>query len=229
MSGVRAASVMHIYRTRDVEVVALRGVDLEVAGGETVALLGPSGSGKSTLLAMLAGLARPSAGVVEVAGQDLAKLGERALLAFRRAHVGVLLQTPGRNLLPYATVRENLHFAQRGTRAGRARQRQRSHDLLAAVGLADQAGRRATQLSGGEQQRLALAVSIANAPAVLLADEPTSQLDHDNAEQVAHLLRRTRDEHGTTVVVVTHDEDVAGRMHRRVRLRSGEVVSDSAA
>ncbi len=223
---VRASSVMHIYRTRDLEVVALRGVDLQVGGGETVALLGPSGSGKSTLLTMLAGLIRPSAGVVEVAGQDLTRLSERGLLAFRRSRVGVLLQNPSRNLLPYATARENLHFAQRGGRPERRSRHQRNHDLLDAVGLAGKAGHRAAQLSGGEQQRLALAVSLANNPAVLLADEPTSQLDHGTADQVAALLRETRHRFGTTVVVVTHDEEFAATFDRTVTMRDGKVGAE---
>jgi ABC-type lipoprotein export system ATPase subunit len=224
---VRASSVMHIYRTPDLEVVALRGVDLEVGGGETVALLGPSGSGKSTLLGMLAGLIRPSAGVVEVAGQDLTKLTERGLLAFRRAHVGILLQNPSRNLLPYATVRENVQFARRGGgAAGHTSRRRRVHDLLEAVGLADKAGNRASRLSGGEQQRLALAVSLANDPAVLLADEPTSQLDHDTADHIAGLLRDTRDRLGTTVVVVTHDEELATSFDRAITMRDGRVGAE---
>ena len=223
---VRASSVMHIYRTPDLEVVALRGVDLQVGNGETVALLGPSGSGKSTLLTMLAGLIRPSAGMVEVAGQDLTKLTERGLLAFRRAHVGILLQSPSRNLLPYATVRENVQFARRGARGGRTAGRRRDHDLLDAVGLADKAGNRASQLSGGEQQRLALAVSLANDPAVLLADEPTSQLDHDTADHVAALLRETRDRLGTTIVVVTHDEELATTFDRAITMRDGRVGAE---
>lgn len=207
--------------------VALDGLDLSVAAGETVALLGPSGSGKSTLLTLLGGLIRPSAGTVRVAGQDLGRMGERELLAFRRTHVGMLLQNPSRNLLPYATVRENVQFAQRGTRSPRAQRRARAEELLAAVGLADRASRQATSLSGGEQQRLSLAVSIAHAPPVLLADEPTSQLDHENAEQVARLLRSTRDRFGTTVVMVTHDEALAASFDRSVSMRDGKVGAES--
>jgi putative ABC transport system ATP-binding protein len=217
---------MHIYRTRDVEVVALRGVDLAVLPGETIAVLGPSGSGKSTLLTLLGGLIRPSAGSVSVAGQDLGRLSERELLAFRRSQVGILLQNPMRNLLPYAGVRENLQFAQRGNQLSSARRRRRSEELLASVGLEGMAARRATSLSGGEQQRLSLAISLANAPPVLLADEPTSQLDHETADQIAILLRETRDRYGTTVVVVTHDEELAATFDRTVSMRDGRIGAE---
>jgi len=223
---VRVDSVMHIYRTRDVEVVALRGVDLEVAQGESVALLGPSGSGKSTLLLLLAGLLQPSAGTVRVAGQDLGRLGERQLLRLRRSTVGILLQGPSRNLLPYATVTENLAFAQRGGRVPVGQRRRRRDEVLAAVGLEEMQHRRAVSLSGGEQQRLALAIAVASAPAVLLADEPTSQLDPASAGYVAQLLQSARDRFGSTLVVVTHDEDFASGFDRSVAMRDGRIGAE---
>jgi putative ABC transport system ATP-binding protein len=223
---VLTEGAMHIYRTRDVEVVALRGVDFAVLPGETVAVLGPSGSGKSTLLTLLGGLIRPSAGSVRVAGQDLGRLSERELLTFRRSQVGILLQNPARNLLPYASVRENLQFAQRGNELSSRLRRQRSAELLASVGLEGMAARRATSLSGGEQQRLSVAISMANAPPVLLADEPTSQLDHETADQIATLLRETRDRYGTTVVVVTHDAELAATFDRTVSMRDGRIGAE---
>ena len=225
--GVHLASVMHIYRTDEVEVIALRGVDLDVAPGEAVALLGPSGSGKSTLLTILAGLIRPSAGTVRVAGHDVALLSERDLLAFRRTRLGIMLQGTSRNLLPYASVRDNLHFAQRGSGRSGRQNRARSEELLALVGLEDLAKHRVTSLSGGEQQRLSLAVGVVNAPAVLLADEPTSQLDQQSADQVAALLREVRDRHGTTVVAVTHDENLAATFDRTIAMRDGRVGTES--
>jgi putative ABC transport system ATP-binding protein len=221
--AVKVESVMHIYRTRDVEVVALRGADLEVATGETVALLGPSGSGKSTLLLLLAGLLQPSAGTVQVAGQELGRLGERQLLRLRRRSVGVLLQGPARNLLPYATVGENVSFAQRGTRTSARARRSRRDEVLTAVGLESMQRRRAVSLSGGEQQRLGLAIAVVGSPAVLLADEPTSQLDQASADQVAQLLRAARDSFGSTVIVVTHDERLAATFDRTVAMRDGRI------
>jgi ABC-type lipoprotein export system ATPase subunit len=218
---------VHIYRTRAVEVVALRGVDLSVSAGETVALLGPSGSGKSTLLTILAGLIRPAAGTVRVAGRDVGCLNERELLDFRRNSLGILLQSPSRNLLPYASVRENLAFAQRGNRLSARQCRLRSEELLGLVGLDELARHRAVSLSGGEQQRLSIAVALVNAPAVLLADEPTSQLDQHNTERVASLLRETRDRYGTTVVIVTHDENLAEIFDRIISMRDGRVGAES--
>jgi ABC-type lipoprotein export system ATPase subunit len=223
---VQCDSVVHIYRIKDVEVVALRGVDLTVAQGETVALLGPSGCGKSTLLALLAGLLRPSAGRVAVAGRDIGKLSERELLGLRRTDVGVLLQNAGRNLLPYASALDNLTFAQRGTGRGRRARRSRGTELLDAVGLGDAAGKRVHALSGGEQQRLGVAVSLVNGPAVVLADEPTSQLDSASAAHVVRLLRLARDRWGTTVVVVTHDPAIGAAMDRTVSMRDGRVGAE---
>ncbi len=223
---VTCDSLVHIYRVKDVEVVALRGVDLTVAQGETMALLGPSGCGKSTLLALLAGLLRPSAGRVSVAGQDIGKLSERELLGLRRTSVGVLLQNAGRNLLPYASALDNLTFAQRGTGRARRARRARGTELLGAVGLGDAAGKPVHALSGGEQQRLGVAVSLVNGPSVVLADEPTSQLDSASAAQVVRLLRLARDRWGTTVVVVTHDPAVGVAMDRTVSMRDGRVGTE---
>jgi putative ABC transport system ATP-binding protein len=223
---VHCDSLVHIYRLKDVEVVALRGVDLTVRRGEAVALLGPSGCGKSTLLALLAGLLRPSAGRVSVAGRDIGKLSERELLGLRRSDIGVLLQNAGRNLLPYASALDNLTFAQRGTGRGRRARRARGAELLDAVGLGDAAGKPVHALSGGEQQRLGVAVSLVNGPSVLLADEPTSQLDTASAAHVVRLLRLARDRWDTTVVVVTHDPAVGVAMDRTVSMRDGRIGAE---
>jgi ABC-type lipoprotein export system ATPase subunit len=226
MTVVVCESLVQIYRVKDLEVVALRGVDLTVGEGEAVALLGPSGCGKSTLLALLAGLLRPSAGRAVVAGRDVGKLSERELLGLRRTQVGVLLQNAGRNLLPYASALDNLTFAQRGTGRRRRARRARGEELLAAVGLADAARKPVHALSGGEQQRLGLAVSVVNGPRVLLADEPTSQLDTASAAHVTRLLRDVRDRWGTTVVVVTHDPAIGAAMDRTVTMRDGRVGAE---
>jgi len=223
---VECESLVQIYRVVDLDVVALSGVDLTVSGGEAVALLGPSGCGKSTLLALLAGLLKPTAGRVVVAGRDIGKLDERQLLGLRRTDVGVLLQNAGRNLLPYASALENLTFAQRGTGRRRRARRSRAEKLLGTVGLDGTARKPVHALSGGEQQRLGLAVSLVNGPRVLLADEPTSQLDAGNADRVVRLLRDSRDRWGTTVVVVTHDPAVAGALDRTVTMRDGRVGAE---
>ena len=210
---VRCETVRHVYRDTDgAEVVALDDVDLEVAPGQAVALVGPSGSGKSTLLTVLAGLVRPTSGRVSIAGTDLAGLGERALLGLRARSLGVVLQTPGRNVLPYASARRNVAFAQRAGDGSRDARRSEADALLDAVGLLPQAATAARHLSGGQQQRLALAVALAGDPPLLLADEPTSQLDRATGEIVLELLLRAREERGTALVVVTHDREVSARL-----------------
>ena len=209
---VRCEQVTHVYRDdTGVEVTALAGVDLQVGPGEAVALVGPSGAGKSTLLTLLAGLVRPTSGRVIVAGHDLVTLSERALLGVRARSLGVVLQSPGRNLLPYASARQNVSFAQRG--GGSRPERSSEIDgLLDAVGLLPWARTSARHLSGGQQQRLALAVALAGNPPLLLADEPTSQLDRTTGETVLELMLQARDQRGTALVVVTHDEAVSRRL-----------------
>jgi putative ABC transport system ATP-binding protein len=196
-------------------------VDLAVAEGDTVALLGPSGAGKSTLLWLLAGLLRPTAGLVEVCGRRVGDLTGRSAADMRLRDVGVVLQNPGRNLLHNETALGNVLFAQGPTRRSRAVKRRRAAGLLDAVGLGPATRRTAGRLSGGEQQRLALAVALANGPRLLLADEPTSQLDHETAGAVVGLIRAANEDLGTTVVVVTHDPDVGSALGRTVTIRDG--------
>jgi putative ABC transport system ATP-binding protein len=227
--SVRCDNLVHVYGTVGAEVAALRGVDLMVKEHETVALLGPSGAGKTTLLWHLAGLLRPTAGSVEVSGRRLAGMTSAELAEFRLREVGVVLQNPGRNLLTYDTALGNLLFAQRPTRRSGAAKRRRSLALLEAVGLGGAANRIAGRLSGGEQQRLAVAVAVANSPGVLLADEPTSQLDPTSAEAVMELIRATNAENGTTVVAVTHDAAVGEALGRTVTIRDGRVGAEGRA
>ena len=225
--SVQCDGVVHIYRASDgADVVALRGVDLEVRAGERVALIGPSGSGKSTLLTLLSGLLLPSAGRLRIGTTDLGSLDERALLRFRATGVGTLLQGAGRNLLPYATPEQNVRFAQQATRRRARRTLPRPADLLGSLGLADLRHRPLGALSAGEQQRVALAVAVANAPGVLLADEPTSNLDHRYREQVLDLIDLINTAFGTTVVVVTHDPEVGDRLGRTVSMRDGRVGAE---
>ena len=223
--AVRCENVVHVYGTPGNEVAALRGVDLEIAPGEMVALLGPSGSGKTTLLWHLAGLLKPTAGTVEIDGRPLTGLTGRALTGMRLREVGLLLQTPGSNLLPALTALGNVLFPQAPTRRTRRVKRKRARDLLDRVGLSGAANRPAGLLSGGEQQRLALAVALANGPRLLLADEPTSQLDPDSASGVIELIQAANLSLGTTVVAVTHDPEVAAALGRTVTIRDGRVGS----
>jgi ABC-type lipoprotein export system ATPase subunit len=223
---VRCEGLVQVYGAPGQEVPALRGVDLEVGAGETIALLGPSGAGKSTLLWLFAGFLRPTAGIVEIGGQRLADLSARSSANMRLRDVGIVMQTPARNLLSYETAAGNIQFAQRPTRRSPQAKRRRTAALLDAVGLGRAAHRPAGRLSGGEQQRLALAVALANGPRLLLADEPTSQLDHRSAAAVIDLIRAANEDAGTTVVLVTHDPAVGKAMGRTVTIRDGRVGSE---
>lgn len=222
MSVVRCDGIVQIYKAQDVEVVALRDVDLVIDAGETVALLGPSGAGKSTLLWLLAGLLRPSAGRLWLDGTDLARLNQRRLDRLRAAHIGMVLQNPARNLIGYLSAAQNIAFAQRAVK----RDRRRARDLLSRVGLEEAGDRPAGRMSGGEQQRLALAVALANAPKLLLADEPTSQLDEESGARVVGLIKRAAEAEGTTAVVVTHDTAVSEALSRTVTIRDGRVGAE---
>ena len=226
---VRCDGLVQVYGTPGQEVTALRGVDLTVAEAETVALLGPSGAGKSTLLWLFAGLLRPTAGIVEVCSRRLSDLTQKSAAEMRLRDVGVVMQNPGRNLLPYETAIGNLLIAQAPTRRSWAAKRRRSVALLDSVGLANLARRPAGRLSGGEQQRLAVAVALANGPRLLLADEPTSQLDHGSAAAVIELIRAANQDLGTTVVVVTHDQAVGSVLGRTVTIRDGRVGTEGHA
>jgi putative ABC transport system ATP-binding protein len=225
-AAVHCENLVHVYGTKGSEVAALRGVDLVVQPGEMVALLGPSGAGKTTLLWHLAGLLNPTAGTVEIGGHRPALMTPGELASWRLRTVGVLLQNPGRNLLPWQTAAGNVMFAQRPTRRSNRIIRRRTADLLESVGLADRGDRPAGQLSGGEQQRLALAVAVANGPSLLLADEPTSQLDPVSAESVLRLIRNANAELGTTVVAVTHDAAVGAALGRTITIRDGRIGAE---
>lgn len=227
--AVRCEGLVQVFGQPGSEVTALRGVDLEVADGETVAILGPSGAGKSTFLWLLAGLLRPTAGSVEVYGQSLRSLTPRQASDMRLRQVGVILQNPGRNLLPFESAMGNVLFAKRPIRRSSAVKRKQSLALLEAVGLAAAARRRTGQLSGGEQQRLAVAVALANGPRLLLADEPTSQLDRESADSVLKLIMAANQDHGTTVIAVTHDAAVGAALQRTVTIRDGRVGAEGRA
>ena len=215
--------LVRIFKTEGVEVVALQGLDLVVDRGELVAIVGASGSGKSTVLNILSGLDEPTAGVARVAGNDLLGMSARRRLAYRRHVVGFVWQQTARNLLPYLSARENVELPMR--LAGR-RRRHRADELLELVGVAGVRDRRPAEMSGGEQQRCAIAVALANDPEVLFADEPTGELDEATADQVFGALRTVNAEFGVTVVVVTHDRTVADQVRRAVAIRDGKTASE---
>jgi ABC-type lipoprotein export system ATPase subunit len=209
--------VFRIFRSGPVETVALRGASLRVDPGEFVALVGPSGCGKSTLLHIAAALDEPSAGSVAVAGKSLAGLDEPALVEMRRSNIGVVFQRD--NLWGHLTAVENVALARRlGRHAGAAA---RAGALLGELGLANRAGHLPGALSGGEQQRVAVAAALANEPALLLADEPTGELDRKSEAAVLDLLDEARRHHGCALLVVTHSDDVAARADRVVHMENG--------
>ena len=216
-----------IYKRADLEVVALRGIDLEVQRGELMAIVGASGSGKSTLLNILSGLDRPSAGQVQVGGRDLLDISDRELVHYRRLDVGFVWQATSRNLVPYLSVRDNIELPM--AIAGTAVNERRSHalELIEALDMTDKADRLPHQLSGGEQQRVSISVAMANRPPLLLADEPTGELDTGMAVQVFDLLRRMNSMYNVTVVIVTHYPGVSQHVDRVVHIRDGRISSET--
>ncbi|MBI4234587.1 MAG: ABC transporter ATP-binding protein [Chloroflexi bacterium] len=223
---VECHDLFKIYKRAELEVVALRGLDMEIARGEFLAIVGASGSGKTSLLNILAGLDRPSAGQVRVGKRDLLATRERDLVLYRREEVGFVWQVVGRNLLPYLNALDNVELPM--AIAGRPRQarRERAQELLAVLGLSDKADRLPHQLSGGEQQRLGIAVALANNPPLLLADEPTGELDTQTGVQVFEALRAMSKTYGVTVVVVTHYPGVARFVDRVVQIRDGRISTE---
>jgi putative ABC transport system ATP-binding protein len=219
--------LVRIFKTEGVEVVALQGLDLVIDRAETVAIVGASGSGKSTLLNVLSGLDEPTAGTARVAGHDLLGMTAGRRLHYRRRTVGFVWQQTGRNLLPYLTAAENVALPMRlaGYRGGRGA-RSRARQLLEMVGVGYCAGRRPSQMSGGEQQRTAVAVAVANNPEVLFSDEPTGELDEATAADVFGALQAINAELGVTIVVVTHDSSVADQVARTVAIRDGRTASE---
>ncbi|MFF3556263.1 ABC transporter ATP-binding protein [Streptomyces tsukubensis] len=225
--------LVRIFSADGVEVQALQGLDLLVREGELMALVGASGSGKSTLMNILAGLDVPTAGAASVAGYDLLTMGAKERLSYRRDVVGFVWQQTARNLLPYLTAAQNVALplqlrGRDGPREmrGRAAKTARVELLLGLMGVAECRDRRPHQMSGGQQQRVAIAVALANEPSVLLADEPTGELDSHTAEQIFAAFRRANEELGTTVVIVTHDQTVASEVRRTVAIRDGRTSTE---
>jgi len=224
--AVHCEGLVRIFRTADVEVQALQGLDLLIDTGELVAVVGASGSGKSTLMAILSGLDSPTAGRAHLAGHDLTALHGRARVRYQRHTVGFVWQQTARNLLPYLTAAENVTLPLVVARSPRRDRSRRARQLLDLLGVGQCADRRPEQLSGGEQQRVALAVALANEPEVLLADEPTGELDEATSAQVFEAIRAANTELGVTVLVVTHDALVSEQVDRTVAIRDGRTASE---
>jgi ABC-type lipoprotein export system ATPase subunit len=219
--------LVKIYKVANLEVVALQGLDLTVDAGEFVALVGASGSGKSTLMNILGGLDVPSAGRAVVDGHVLGEMGARELTDYRRRVIGFVWQQTSRNLLPYLSARENVELPMVLDGVGGHERQARTAELLRLMGLDDRADRRPHELSGGEQQRVAICVAMANRASVLLADEPTGELDSVTARDVFDAMRLANEELGVTIVVVTHDPLVSGQVQRTIAIRDGRTSTET--
>ena len=217
-------NLVKIYKTQEIEVVALQGLDLTVKKGEMMAIIGNSGSGKSTLLNMLGGLDKPSAGALTVDGKNLLKYTDRDMIKYKRETVGFVWQNNARNLIPYLTAVENIELPM--VISSKRKKRQRAMELLEQVGLAHRKNSKLHQLSGGEQQRIAIAIALANSPKLLLADEPTGAVDTKTAAHILELFRKLNRETGITIVIVTHDRMISKHVDRVVAIRDGRTSSE---
>lgn len=224
---VRVAGVTKQYRKGRQSVEVLHGVDLDIADGEFCALMGPSGSGKTTLLNLIGGLDQPDRGEIGVAGQRIDRMSSRDLARWRAAHVGFIFQFY--NLMPVLTAQRNVELPLLLKRMSARERRERARLALEIVGLADRAGHRPGELSGGQQQRVAIARAIVSDPSLLLADEPTGDLDRDTANEILDLLQTLNQRHGKTILMVTHDAAAAERASRQVQLDKGRILDASGA
>ena len=223
---IECDNLVKIYKVAELEVVALQGLDIRVNAAEMMAIIGPSGSGKSTLMNILGGLDTPTAGQVRVGDYNLLDLSRREQTLYRRKEVGFVWQQTARNLLPYLTARENVELPMALNGVPRRERRDRAVELLEHVKLGDRVEHRPDRLSGGEQQRVAIAVAMANRPSMLLADEPTGEVDTEAAEIIFNVMRNLRDEFGVTIIIVTHDMHVANQVDRVVGMRDGRTSTE---
>jgi putative ABC transport system ATP-binding protein len=224
---ITCENLVKIYTQTGVDVVALQGLDLSVADGEIIGIVGESGSGKSTLLNVLGGLDRPSAGRIEVNGQDLLKMTEKELDHYRCTQVGFVWQQTSRNLIPYLTTLENIELPMRLSTLSAELRRARAEELLDTVGLGERGNHLPDQLSGGEQQRAAIAVALANQPAILLADEPTGELDTATATTIYQVLQKINQLFGTTILIVSHDTGISHQVGRVILIRDGRTSTET--
>ena len=221
---VECENLVKIYKTKEIEVLALQGLELRIDEGELMAIIGNSGSGKSTFLNMIGGLDRPSAGKLFVDGKDLFKLSDRELVDYKRRTVGFVWQNNARNLVPYLTAWQNVQMPMLFEKG--AKKKQRALELLELVGMGHKKNSRLAQLSGGEQQRVAVAIALANNPKLLLADEPTGSVDAKTGAFILDALREINREMGVTIVIVTHDQTLAKKVNRVVAIRDGKISSE---
>lgn len=221
---VRCENLVKIYKTDEVEVMALQGLDLTVERGELMGIVGTSGSGKSTLLNMLGGLDKPSAGSLFVDGKDMLKFGDKELITYMRDTVGFVWQNNARNLIPYLTAQQNVELPM--LLKGAKGRKERASYLLEQVGLGERKNSLLGQMSGGEQQRVAIAIALSNNPKLLLADEPTGAVDTKTANMVLDVFRKLNREMGVTIIIVTHDVNLARHIDRVVSIRDGKTSTE---
>ena len=217
-------NLVKIYKTKETEVVALQGLDLTIQKGELTAIIGKSGSGKSTLLNIIAGLDRPSAGSIHVDGKNLLKFNDRQLMMYNRETIGFVWQNKARNLLPYLSAELNVQVPMMIT--GLKNRRDRARELLDMVGLKNRYKSRLGELSGGEQQRVAIAIALANKPKLILADEPTGAVDSINTYKIMELFEKLNNELGVTIVIVTHDLNISSMVDRVISISDGMIGSE---
>lgn len=226
---IECDGLVKIYKTKDIEVLALQGLDLTVKRGELMAIIGNSGSGKSTFLNMIGGLDRPSAGKLYVDGKNLFQMTEQELVEYKRSTVGFVWQNNARNLLPYLTAWENVMtpmLFDENKEVSQEEKKKRAMELLDLVGLSHRKNSSLSQLSGGEQQRVAIAIALANNPKLLLADEPTGAVDRKTADAILEMFRELNEKLGITIVIVTHDKELASKVNRVISIRDGKTSSE---
>jgi len=226
VAQIECADLVRIFASEGVEVQALQGLNLSVQRGELTAIVGASGSGKSTLLTILSGLDVPTAGSARVAGHDLLAMSTAERTQYRRSTAGFVWQQTSRNLLPFLTIAENIAVALTVAKKPRRERAPRVAELLGMLGIADMSDRRPAEISGGQQQRAAIAVALANEPEVLFADEPTGELDEQNSALVLETMRDVNERLGVTVLIVTHDTGVSSHVRRTVHIRDGRTATE---
>lgn len=223
---INCDGLVKMYLSDGIKVMALQGLDLEIKRGELLAIIGKSGSGKSTLLNMIGGLETPTAGQLLFDGQDLSRLQEKEMVHYRKQTVGFVWQKSGRNLLPYMTVLENVEVPMYFGKGKEKERRERARMLLDEVGMLAHADKFPSQLSGGEQQRVAIAVALANEPMILLADEPTGAVDTKTSDQIFALFRKLNEDLGLTILIVTHDISLADKVNRVIMISDGKISTE---
>jgi ABC-type lipoprotein export system ATPase subunit len=223
---VNCVGLFKIFKTSDIEVVALRGLELTVKYGEIVAIVGASGSGKSTLLNILAGYDFPSAGSVQVGSHNLLQMTEREAVIYRRYEVGFIWQQANQNLFPYLSAIENIQLPMMVSNMSRNERQNKSERLLEVIGLTNRRNHKPIELSGGEQQRVSIAVALSNSPSLLLADEPTGELDEESGHDILDLMNTVNREIGTTIIIVTHDPLIYSSVNRAITIKDGKTSTE---